>query len=451
MKPHVWLGLGLALAALAVAPAVRADPDAESAALDSLRALAIPLDSPNDLSPLIERAASARLVLLGESTHGTSEFYAWRADISKRLIREKGFRFIAVEGDWADLYRLNRYVKGLPGAEKDARGIMGSFRRWPTWMWANEEILALVEWLRIHNLRLPMEERVGFYGMDVYGDDQVLTAMLTKLATLDENLAEEMRALYGPYLTVAGDPGRYGQALARGASFASAASEGVAILKERTQVLKEANPAAHFNLLQSALVVQNAEAHYRAMHHPTENSWNARADHFFLTVERLRELYGDGAQGIVWAHNTHIGDARATPMAQRGDRNIGMAARTALGADNVLAVGFGTDRGMAVAGRYWGAPPERMTLPPGGPGSVEALMAAMGLEAALLVFDPEADLSALAAPRGHRAVGVVYNPIHEFPGNYVPTRLADRYDAFVFIRETHALRPISSPGSSDPP
>jgi erythromycin esterase len=443
ITPRFLLGVTLCLLA-ATGPAT-ARPDRDAAATDTLRALAVPLDDPGDLTPLVERAASVRLVLLGESTHGTSEFYAWRSEISKRLIRVKGFRFIAVEGDWADIYRLNRYVKGLPGAEKEARGIMESFRRWPTWMWANEETLALVEWLRVHNLRLPMEERVGFYGMDVYGDDHVLNAMLAKLAALDGNLAEEMRALYGPYLPVAGDPSLYGQSLARGASFAPAAREGYALLKERTRPLLEENPAARFNLLQSALVVQNAEAHYRAMHHPGENSWNARADHFFLTVERLLEHYGEGAQGIVWAHNTHIGDARATPMAQRGDRNIGMAARTALGAENVLAVGFGTDRGTAIAGRQWGAPPERMALPPSGPGSVEALMAATELEAALLVFDPEADLSALAAPRGHRAVGVVYNPEHEFPGNYVPTRLTDRYDAFIFIRTTRALRPIAGP------
>ncbi len=421
-----------------------ARPDLDTAALEALRPLATPLESPEDLDPLLARATSVRLVLLGESTHGTSEFYSWRAEISKRLIREHDFRFLAVEGDWADIYRLNRYVKGLPGAEKDARGIMQSFRRWPTWMWANEETLELIEWMRVHNLRRPMEERAGFYGMDVYGDEQALAALMTKLDALDADLAEEARAIYGIYEPYAGDARRYGQLLSQGRSFAPDAEQGYRLLQERTLDLLEDNPAARLNILQSARVLLNAEAHYRAMFMPHLNSWNARADHFFQTVERLLEHYGAGAQGIVWAHNTHIGDARATPMADQGDRNIGMAARTTLGAQQVFSVGFGTYRGTAIAGRFWGAPPQRMTLPPGGPGSVEELMNGLGMEAAWMVFDPKADLAALSAPRGHRAVGVVYNPEREFPGNYVPTRLTERYDAFLFFRDTRALRPISA-------
>jgi erythromycin esterase len=437
----IWL---IAFPALASPPS--GGPGLEAATTAALEALARPLTSPADLTPLLDSAGGARLVLLGESTHGTAEFYAWRAALSRRLITEKGFRFLAVEGDWADLYRLNRYVKDLPGAEPSARAIMATFRRWPAWMWANEDMADFIEWLREHNLQQPMEARTGIYGMDVYGDDQVLSAMLAKLARLDENLAEELQAVYGAYLPYAGDPGRYGEALARGRPFAAAARAGYALLQDRTRTLLADNPAARFNLLQSALVIQNAEAHYRAMHHPVENSWNARADHFFLTTERLLDFYGPEARGIVWAHNTHVGDARATPMAQRGERNIGMAARLALGPDQVWIVGFGTHRGTVIAGRHWGAPAEVMPLPPGGPGSVEALMEAATPGPALFLFDRHSPPASLRVPRGHRAVGVVYHPEREFPGNYVPTRLAERYDAFLFFPETHALRPVSGSG-----
>jgi erythromycin esterase len=416
---------------------------AEEAVRETLGALARPLMTPEDLSPLIDRAAGTQLVLLGEATHGTSEFYTWRAEISKRLIEEKGFCFIAVEGDWAACYRLNRFVKDLPGAEPDAREIMRSFTRWPQWMWANEETLALVEWLRAFNRSRPPEERAGFYGMDVYGDEQALAGLLEKLQGLDASLAEDARALYGPFLPYAGDPGKYVRRLrAGGGSFEEGAASGRALLKARTRNLLEENPEARLHILQSALVIQNAEAHYRAMQQPGSSSWNARAGHFYESVERLMDHYGPGAQGLVWAHNTHIGDARATPMASSGDSNIGQTARMALGEKQVTAVGFGTWRGTVIAGRQWGAPPERMTLPPGGPGSYEELMNSLELDAALFIFDSGTDLSALDPPRGHRAVGVVYHPEREYPGNYVPTRLARRYDAFIFIRETAALKPV---------
>lgn len=415
----------------------------DDAAQESLQRLATPLHTPADLDPLIGRADGVRLVLLGESTHGTSEFYTWRAEISRRLIAGQGFRFIAVEGDWASCYRLNRYVKGLPGAEPDAREIMRSFSRWPQWMWANEETLALVEWLREYNAGLPFEERVGFYGMDVYGGDEAIGRLFEKLQDRDRELAEELQALYGSFLPYAGDPGRYAQRLRAGSpSFQTEAAQARQLLKQRLGSPGEDDPLARLNLLQSAQVIQNVEAHYRAMLRPGSLSWNIRADHFYATVERLMHHYGTDSRGVVWAHNTHIGDARATTMAADGQRNIGQVAREALGSDRVLAVGFGTGQGTVIAGRNWGSPAERMTIPPGGPGSYEELMSRLDLDAVLLMLDEGADCSGLAMPRGHRAIGVVYHPEREYPGNYVPTLLTRRYNAFIFIRETKALAPI---------
>jgi len=440
-----WL-TGTLAALCIVAVHLRAvEPDSDAAALAALRSLAQPLETIDDLAPLLEEAAHAQLVLLGEATHGTSEFYTWRAAISRRLIAEFGFLFIVVEGDWADIYRLNRYVKHHPGAEPDARAIMLSFRRWPTWMWANTETLELVEWLHAFNRDREPVARIGFYGMDVYGDDQALTAMLDELATLDGELATAAGCLYSPWQPFAGNMQRYAQSLqAGGEPFAANARAGLALLTERTAALNATDPLARLNLLQSAYVVINAEAHYRAMLDPGLNSWNKRADHFFDTAARLRAHYGDGARGIAWAHNTHIGDARATPMAFSGQRNIGMSARQALGADNVFAIGFGTGRGQVVAGRNWGSPMAVMDMPAAGPGSIEALLASLDPPSLWLRFDPDrADLRPLDVPRGHRAVGVVYQPEHEFPGNYVPTLLPRRYDAFIFLRDTTALRALA--------
>lgn len=415
------------------------------AAIPVLKEVARPLQTAADLDALLAHVTDQQLVLLGESTHGTSEFYTWRAEISKRLVQDHAFNFLAVEGDWAAIYRLNRYVKQLPGAEPDARGIMRTFSRWPEWMWANEETLELIEWLRRYNQDRSPEDRVGVYGMDVYGDELALHAMLEKLERLDEDLAQEVRALYRVWLPYAGNMRTYTHALRSGlVPFAAGAQAGYDLLQARAYTLLEGQPAARFNLLQSALVIRHAEAHYRAMLDPALCSWNMRADHFYLTVERLLKHYGDNSRGIVWAHNTHIGDARATTMHQAGRRNIGMSSRLALGQDRVFAVGFGTYRGSVIAGQQWGAPLRQMPLPPGWHGSVEWLMEAVGQPMAMFIFDPKlTDLSELNRVRGHRAVGVTYDPAREVPGNYVPTRLAQRYNAFVFIRDTTALQPIT--------
>ena len=413
------------------------------ALVEALRGRAVPLTDAASLDPVLMRAGSRRLVLLGEATHGTSEFYRWRAALSRRLIEEKGFRFVAVEGDWAPMYRLNRYVKGLPGAEPDARAIMRSFERWPQWMWANEEMLEFVEWLRAWNQARPPTERAGLYGVDVYGDETVLEKLLLKLRRVDADLAEEVTALYAPFARFAGDGRAYAMHLARGgASFAQGAENGLTLLQERLATREDVDAQAQLNLMHSARVIMNAERHYRANVDPNLHGWNARADHFYLTAETLLEHYGETSQGVVWAHNTHIGDARATRMSADGSRNIGQAAREALGAENVFAVGFGTDRGTVLAGRSWGGAREIMEIPQGGPGTLESALRALDMPQALLLLEDADDEPALRQVVGHRAIGVIYHPARDFPGNYVPTVLARRYDAFMYIAETKALQVI---------
>lgn len=432
--------------AVAAAPALFAAPAAEEALLDALGALALPLERSGDLDPLLDRVGDRPFVLLGESTHGTSEFYHWRDQISRRLIMEKDFRYIAVEGDWEACYRVNRYVKHHPGAGESAREILAGFDRWPTWLWANDEVAALVEWLREHNRERPPSERVGFYGIDLYGPEASMREVAAYLRAHDPEgaaLAERVEACMRPYWS---SFNAYARATRSGEANCAEAVD--ALARHLAQSGASRDPAtrkAWFNAKRNAAVVRGAESHYRAMGQPDESSWNVRVAHFLETVERLMDYKGEGARGIVWAHNTHVGDARATAMAEYGSTNIGQLLRQRHGESKVFAVGFGTHRGTVLAGRAWGAPMERMAIPHGAPGSVEDAMhqaaRRMGRERFLLLFGHADRGGPIGALRGHRAIGVVYDPANE-RGNYVPTRVPRRYDAFIFIDETKALSPV---------
>lgn len=434
------------LAATVAAALGAAAAPTDDLAIEAIVELAHPLEDAGDLDPLMEWIGDRRIVLLGESTHGTADFYQWRDTISRRLIAEKGFRFIAVEGDWAACHRINAHVKGLPGAEPDARALLASFDRWPTWLWANEETLALVEWLRAHNADLPPARRVGFYGIDLYGVRESLDTLIAHLRDTDPEgaaLAEAVDACLRPFWPALQ---AYGRAAGAGAADCSGAVARLARhLAAAEPDAADARYKAWFNAKRNAAVIRGAEAHFRAMGDPAQSSWNVRVAHFLETVDRLMDFKGADAKGIVWAHNTHIGDARATAMSAHGSQNIGQLLRQGHGAGAVFAVGFGTHAGRVVAARAWEASRETMRVPPGVPGSVEDLMrrAAGRMERPrfLLRLGPDHWHGPLAALRGHRAIGVTYQPEQE-AGNYVPTRLAQRYDAFIFIGETGPLRPI---------
>lgn len=439
----------LLLAALVVAGAVfnaqasRARPDADAALIHELTKMAWPLASDADLDPLLAHIRKARYVLLGEATHGTSEFYTWRAAISKRLIREKGFRFIAVEGDWEASYRLNRYVKNLPGAAASAREALLQWDRWPLWLWANAETAELGEWLRAYNDTLPPDEKIGFYGMDVYGLKDAIEQVHGYFQdSVPERigLAEAVLRSLQPYQD---SHHHYAQALSQG--LASPAEPQILslldFLRAERAALWEKNPKAYFSAKQNAYAILAAEQHYRMRLSCENASWNARARHFKHTVERLMEYHGKDAKGIVWAHNTHVGNARATTMHHRGRCNIGQLLLDRHGPDQVAIVGFGAHRGAVLAGRCWDAPAERMTVPPAIPGSFEDLLHRAGISQAMLLFKQRHRSGPLKNPYGHRAIGVTYHPENEH-GNYVPSILPLRYDAFIFIEESAPLTPL---------
>ena len=421
-----------------------ASPD--PALREEIKSLATPLRDRSDLDALIERIGDARYVLLGEASHGTSEFYTWRAEISKRLIAEKGFSFIAVEGDWPDCYSVNRYVKSLEG--ESAEDVLHAFSRWPTWMWANREVIELTEWMRDHNANLPANRQAGFYGLDVYSLWESMHSVLEYLDRLDPQLARNARRAYSCFEPYEEDAQEYARATVLVPT--SCEDEAVQILSQlraRSPEFRDDGPDAYFNAEQNALVARNAELYYRMMVRGGAGSWNVRDNHMVETLNRLMTHHGPRAKAIVWEHNTHIGDARFTDMARSGMVNVGQLVRQEHEREGVVIVGFGAHHGSVIASEEWEAPMQKMRVPDAREGSYEHAMHSAEIGDSLFLF-PQGDGDAttnLREARGHRAIGVVYNPRTEHWGNYVPTILPGRYDAFIYLEETKALDPLHMP------
>ena len=418
---------------------------------EQVRRLARPLRDPADLDPLLERIGDARFVLLGEASHGTHEFYAWRAAITRRLVTEKQFSFVAVEGDWPDCYQVSCSVTGAPGAPADPAQVLARFDRWPTWMWANEEVAAFTRWLRGHNATLPPSQRVGFYGLDVYSLWDSLRGILGYLREHEPAHVETALAAFRCFEPYAEDP----QAYARATRLVPTSCES-RVTEMLTGLLKATGDGAgatrddRFNAEQNALVAAGAEAYYRAMVSGGSASWNVRDCHMADTLDRLVDHHRgrDGAaettpvKAVVWEHNTHVGDARFTDMAEAGIVNVGQLVRERHGEGQVCLVGFGSHAGTVIAAERWGDPGQVMDVPAARPDSVEALLhRSIEEPTALLVFPAELPRW-LSEERDHRAIGVVYHPQAERWGNYVPTVLGRRYDAFCWFDETRALSPL---------
>ncbi len=399
------------------------------------------LKNSKDLDNLLDDIGDRRIVMLGEASHGTHEFYTWRAAISRRLIKEKGFNFIAVEGDWPDCYAINRFVKNYKDAGGDIENVLKNFDRWPTWMWGNWEVAGLAEWMREHNAPLSVEKKVGFYGLDVYSLWDSMKAMMHYLETEDPNAANSVKKAIQCFEPFNENEQQYARYTLREAG---CREEVVALLKEirlKAQFL-DGDREAGFNTEQNALIAVNAEKYYRSMIGFDNESWNVRDRHMMETLDRLMKFYGKNAKGIVWEHNTHVGDARATGMSRAGMVNIGELAREEYGEDNVYLAGFATYRGSVIAGEEWGAPMEVMEVPEAQKGSVEYHLHQQSDKDRYLLFNKEIP-EEYFEKMGHRAIGVVYDPAVEKYGNYVPSLLPQRYDAFLFIDETKALHPLA--------
>lgn len=400
------------------------------------------LKSSADLDPLIERIGNVHYVLLGEASHGTHEYYTWRSAITRRLIGEKGFNLIAVEGDWPDCYLLNRYIKGFDKEHNEVVDILESFDRWPTWMWANWEVAALIEWLKEKNTGFDQQHKIGFYGLDVYSLWQSMETMLHYLEQTDPHAAELAKNAMQCFEFFDQDARTYAREWQ-----SAAVSCREHVIKLLQQIINKAPVYDHdsetaLNIEQNAYIAVNAESYYRNLSGFEENTWNLRDTHMVDTLNRLTNFYGEEARAIVWAHNTHIGDARFTNMKDAGMINIGQLVREQRGQNDVVLVGFGSYEGTVIAGKNWHAPMEVMNMPAAKKNSIERLLHDESAQNKLFLLDGQYKDERFEHPMAHRAIGVVYHPLHEKHRNYVPTILNARYDAFIYLDKTRALYPL---------
>jgi erythromycin esterase-like protein len=424
---------------------------ADDTTIQSLRRSAVALHGDEqDYDALIERVRGKRLVLLGEGSHGTHEFYEERARITKRLIDELGFDAIAVEADWPDAYRVNRYVRGDDLDESAERALSG-FLRFPQWMWRNEDVVDLVEWLRERNAAYPDFEHAGFYGIDLYSLHASIAEVLRYLAKVDPDAAARARERYSCFESFGQEPQAYGYATSYGAeSCEEAVVRQLVELQRNTRRyvngLRADAADEHFMAEQNARLVQNAERYYRSMFRGRVSSWNLRDTHMADTVDALLAHLGrDGHQSrlVVWAHNSHLGDARATEMGARGEVNVGQLLRERYPSE-VFSVGFTTHTGEVTAARDWDAPNETRDVVPSLPNSIERLMHDTGIARCYVDLAAADVRRPLREPLLERAIGVIYRPETERASHYFKARVADQFDALVHIDETSAVRPLDS-------
>lgn len=428
------------------APAREAEPEALAALRGAARTLS---GAEDDYDELLELIGDAHVVLLGEATHGTHEFYRERARITRRLIEERGFRAVAVEADWPDAYRVNRYVQGAED-DRDAEEALRGFRRFPTWMWRNAEVLDFVGWLRDRNEREGAGAGVaGFYGLDLYSLYASVGEVISYLERVDPPAADRARERYACFESFGGEQA-YGRAVTLGIS--DPCRRGVVDQLTELQAaadryLRRDGIAAEdeqFYAEQNARLVASAEQYYRSMFADHETSWNLRDRHMAETLERLSAYLGrrgEPARIVVWEHNSHIGDARLTEMGRRGELNVGQLARERFPEDCFL-LGFTTYSGTVTAASSWDAVAERKRVRPGLPGSVEAVLHEVGEPRFLVDLMDGHSVDLLRGPRLERAIGVIYRPESERLSHYFDARLAGQFDAVIHIDETRAVEPL---------
>lgn len=395
------------------------------------------------LQALLDRIGDCRLVLIGEATHGTNEFYQMRAQISRELITKRGFRFIAVEADWPDAARINQYVQH--SEVKEPAGWQ-AFARFPTWMWRNNVVLEFMEWLREYNEHRIETERIGFYGLDLYSLYTSLHAVLEYLDEVDPETARIARQRYGCLTPWEGDPTTYGRAAISG-RYRACEAETIAILKDllkrRTEYSVQ-DGERFFDATRNAQLVADAERYYRVMYYGGVESWNLRDRHMFDTLEALLEFHGEDSKGILWAHNSHLGNAAATEMGARGETNVGALCRDQYG-DQAYLIGQSTDHGTVAAAPHWEDEMEVMELRPSREESYEQLCHDTRLERFFLPLRHPSRpqlRGELAASRLQRAIGVVYRPRTEVQSHYFHASLPEQFDELIWFDESHALQPL---------
>jgi len=420
--------------------------------IDSIRTAAHSVsDSLDHYSPLMKRIGNARLVLIGEASHGTHEFYRTRAEITKRLIVEKDFSAVAVEAYWPDAFRVNTFVRNQ-GEDRDAAQALSSFERFPRWMWRNTDVAEFISWLRDFNRG--DRRSVGFYGLDLYSLNRSIEAVLRYLSKVDPNAARIARDRYSCFDHYGDDAQLYGYAAAFGAG-ESCENEVVQQLTELQHraadlALRDGRIAEDefFSAEQNARLVKNAERYYRSMFKGHVQSWNLRDQHMFETLESLLDHLGARSKVVVWEHNSHLGDARATDMGARGEHNVGQLVRMKFGNDAVL-IGFTTYDGTVRAADNWDEPDRIKRVRPALSDSFERLFHQTRLLEFLLLFSENVDLArSLSEPKLERAIGVIYRPETERLSHYFYARLSEQFDAVIHFDHTSALLALGGPEAS---
>lgn len=416
-----------------------------------LRAVRPLSETADGVQEVIARCAGARYVLIGEATHGTHEFYRLRAEITKALIEREGFCAVAIEGDWPDAHRVDRFVRAS-GRDTTAEGALRGFDRFPIWMWRNRDVLAFIEWLRTYNDRQPAERRARFFGLDVYSMYRSMSAVIEYLESVDPRAADVAKDRYGCFDRFGGDVERYAHAVGSHLT-RSCRDEALAQLltmQRRTLAAEAADTESDlersFVAEQNARVVAGAEEYYRTMLDAEVSSWNLRDTFMYETLERVAAYLDasrpETAKIVVWAHNSHVGDARATTLGGGRELNIGQLARERQGRRARL-IGFTTSEGTVSAASAWHGDVERKTVRAPIPGSWEALFSSIGIPNFFLDLEAATLASpALAAPLLERAIGVLYLPQTEFHSHYLYARIGEQFDALVHIERTHAVEPL---------
>jgi len=421
--------------------------------IDAIQKMAHPLTTgtPGDYDPLMDLIGDARFVLLGEASHGTHDFYQHRAEITKRLIQEKGFTAVALEADWPDAYRVNRYVRGA-SEDPTALEALAGFQRFPAWMWRNRVVLEFVNWLRDYNQALPAAAtRAGFYGLDLYSLYTSMAAVLRYLEQVDPEAAQRARSRYACFEHFGEDSQSYGYAASLGVT-ASCEDQVVNQLLELQQHATEyAQRDGHipedeyFYAEQNAWLVKNAEEYYRSMFRGQVSSWNLRDRHMADTLDRLvshLERQGQRPKVVLWAHNSHLGDARATDMGQMGELNLGQLVRERYDRKAVL-VGFSTYTGTVTAASDWGGPTELKQVRPALPQSYEALFHQVSYRRFFLnLREDNSAMAELQQQRLQRAIGVIYLPQTERVSHYFSAQLPGQFDALIHLDTTRAVEPL---------
>lgn len=403
-------------------------------------------------SSLLNKIGNARFVLIGEATHGTHEFYQTRAEITKQLILQKGFMAVAIEGDWPDAYRIHRYLQGK-GNKENIDAALSDFKRFPTWMWRNQTLVPFLKWLRTHNDNLPSLKKMGFYGLDLYSLNSSMQAVIDYLSKVDPEEAQRARQRYACFDHLGFDPQTYGYLTTEGLK--------KPCLKEATEQLLELQHHAFdyarkdnmserdefFFAAQNARLVKDAEVYYRSMFEGRVSSWNIRDTHMLETLnvlaDHLESHFNQPAKIVIWAHNSHVGDARATEMGEKGEVNIGQLVREHHGVENTFSIGFSTYQGYVTAANDWGDPAQHKRVNPGIAGSYEELFHHLKYPNFLLDLDINDQLEHyLNIPRLQRAIGVIYRPDTERYSHYFFTRLPYQFDCIIHFDQTTALQPL---------